>query len=53
MFGGKTIEYKLDGDRGWSIDLDDLKSKMNDRVKLLVLINPNNPTGNVLKESEL
>ena len=53
MFGGKTIEYKLDGDRGWSIDLDDLKSKMNDRVKLLVLINPNNPTGNVLKESEI
>jgi aspartate/methionine/tyrosine aminotransferase len=26
---------------------------MNDRVKLLVLINPNNPTGNVIKESEL
>ena len=52
MFGGKTVEYKLDGERDWSIDLDDLKSKMNDRVKLLVLINPNNPTGNVLKESE-
>ena len=53
MFGGKTVEYKLDGEKDWSIDLDDLKSKMNDRVKLLVLINPNNPTGNVLKESEI
>ena len=53
MFGGETVEYKLDGERDWSIDLVDLKSKMNDRVKLLVLINPNNPTGNVLKESEI
>ena len=26
---------------------------MNDRVKLLVLINPNNPTGNVISEDEL
>ena len=53
MYGGKTIEYRLDPDKNWSIDIDDLKSKMNDRVKLLVLINPNNPTGNVISRNEI
>ena len=53
LFGGKTVEYRLNPDDRWSIDFDDLESKMNDRVKLLVLINPNNPTGNVIKEHEL
>lgn len=53
VYGGKTVEYRLDPDNGWSIDMEDLKSKMNDKVKLLVLINPNNPTGNVISEDEL
>ena len=53
VYGGKTVEYRLDPDNGWSIDMEDLKSKMNDKVKLLVLINPNNPTGNVISEYEL
>jgi len=53
LFGGKTIEYRLNPDNQWAIDFDDLNAKMNDRVKLLVLINPNNPTGNVITEDEL
>ena len=53
VYGGKTVEYRLDPDNGWSIDMEDLRSKMNDKVKLLVLINPNNPTGNVISEDEL
>ena len=53
LFGGKTIEYRLAPTNGWKIDFDELKSKMNDRVKLLVLINPNNPTGNVISKEEI
>ena len=53
LYGGKTVEYRLDPDNNWSIDLDDLESKMNDKVKLLVLINPNNPTGNVVTDGEI
>ena len=53
VYGGKTVEYRLDPDQGWSIDIEDLKSKMNSQVKLLVLINPNNPTGNVITKYEL
>ena len=53
LFGGKTVEYRLDPDNDWSIDFEDLESKMNDKVKLLVLINPNNPTGNVINKEEI
>ena len=53
LFSGKTVEYRLDPDNAWSIDFEDLESKMNDSVKLLVLINPNNPTGNVISKEEL
>ncbi len=53
MYGAKTIEYKLDSEDCWRIDFDDIRSKMDDTVRLLVLINPNNPTGNVPLPSEL
>ncbi len=47
MYGASTIEYALKSDDGWAIDLDDIESKMDSDVRLLVVINPNNPTGNV------
>ncbi len=53
MYGASTIEYRLDPNDGWRIDLDDIRSKMDNRVRLLVLINPNNPTGNVATASEI
>lgn len=53
MYGATTIEYSLKSDDGWSIDLDDIESKMDSDVRLLVLINPNNPTGNVANAEEI
>ena len=53
MYGGKTVEYRLNSTDGWKIDLEDIKKKMNDKVRLLVLINPNNPTGNVATKEEI
>ena len=53
MYGAETIEYRLDADDGWKVDFDDLEAKMDDSVRLLVLINPNNPTGNVATKSEI
>jgi len=47
MHGATTIEYRLDSEDGWRLDFDDIESKMNEHVRLLVIINPNNPTGNV------
>jgi aspartate/methionine/tyrosine aminotransferase len=53
MYGAKTVEYRLNSKNGWKIDLEDIKEKMNDKVRLLVLINPNNPTGNVATIKEI
>ena len=53
MFGGETVEYRLKNDDGWKIDFNDIENKMDETVRLLVLINPNNPTGNVAGADEI
>ena len=53
MYGAETVEYKLKPDDGWSVDFDDIEEKMDENVKLLVLINPNNPCGNVSGKDEV
>jgi len=39
--------YYLDEENGWLPDIDDIKSKINNKTKAIVLINPNNPTGSL------
>ena len=53
MFGAQTIEYRLDCNDGWKLDFDDIEAKMDEDVRLLVLINPNNPCGNVSGSDEI
>jgi alanine-synthesizing transaminase len=47
LCGGRPVHYLCDEQAGWFPDLDDIASKITDRTKALVLINPNNPTGAV------
>ncbi len=37
--------YYLDEEKGWIPDVEDIKSKINDKTKAIIIINPNNPTG--------
>ena len=53
MYGATTVEYMLKPDDGWRLDLEDIKAKMDDSVRLLVLINPNNPCGSVANAEEI
>ena len=53
MYGAQTVEYKLKPNDGWRLDFDDIEAKMNEDVKLLVLINPNNPCGAVAGKDEI
>jgi alanine-synthesizing transaminase len=39
--------YYLNESNGWLPDIDDIKSKLNDKTKAIILINPNNPTGSL------
>jgi len=44
--------YYLNEGNGWQPDIDDIKSKINDKTKAIIIINPNNPTGsNCSKET--
>ena len=45
--------YYLDEENGWLPDIDDIKSKINDKTKAIILINPNNPTGSLYTKENL
>ncbi|CEA08795.1 Glutamate-pyruvate aminotransferase AlaA [Arthrobacter saudimassiliensis] len=53
LAGGTAVHYLCDEDNHWWPDLEDMASKITDRTKGIVLINPNNPTGAVYPESVL
>jgi alanine-synthesizing transaminase len=48
-----TNPYYLNEDNGWLPDIDDIKSKINDKTKAIILINPNNPTGSLYTQESL
>ncbi|HEX3072769.1 MAG TPA: aminotransferase class I/II-fold pyridoxal phosphate-dependent enzyme, partial [Ignavibacteriales bacterium] len=47
----QTMEnpYYLDESNGWQPDIEDIKRKINDKTRAIILINPNNPTGSLYK----
>ena len=45
LAGGTAVHYVCDEDSEWSPDIDDMRSKITDKTKAIVIINPNNPTG--------
>ncbi len=45
--------YFLNEKNLWQPDIDDIKSKINNKTKAIVLINPNNPTGSVCSRETL
>jgi len=47
LAGGVPVHYRCDETREWNPDLEDLESKITDRTRVIVVINPNNPTGAV------
>jgi alanine-synthesizing transaminase len=53
LSGGKPVHYICDEGADWFPDIDDIKSKITDHTKALVVINPNNPTGAVYSKELL
>lgn len=47
LAGGKARHYICDEANGWLPALDDIRAKISDKTRALVVINPNNPTGAV------
>ena len=53
LSGGKAVFYRCDPLDKWNPDMDDIKSKITNRTKAIVVINPNNPTGAVYSHEVL
>lgn len=51
--GAVGVPLDLKEARGFSFDLDELKRKVNEKTRLLILCSPQNPTGAVLSRSDL
>ncbi|WP_421870697.1 pyridoxal phosphate-dependent aminotransferase [Motiliproteus sp.] len=47
LAGGNPVHYQCDEQADWYPDIDDIRSKITDRTRGIVVINPNNPTGAV------
>ena len=45
LAGGKAVHYICDEQSEWYPDIEDMRKKVTDRTKAIVVINPNNPTG--------
>jgi aspartate/methionine/tyrosine aminotransferase len=46
-FGGVPVTYRTVEEKGWNPDVDDLRSKINEKTVGILVINPNNPVGAV------
>jgi aspartate/methionine/tyrosine aminotransferase len=52
-FGAEVKPFRLHESLGWQPDIDEMRRLVSSRTKLIVLTNPNNPTGAVLSEEAM
>lgn len=45
LSGGNVVHYVCDEEAEWYPDIEDIRRKITNRTKAIVIINPNNPTG--------
>jgi len=53
LAGGKIVTAPLDSNNGFSIDPDAIKAKVNEKTRMIALVNPANPTGRAYRQDEL
>jgi alanine-synthesizing transaminase len=53
LAGGTPRHYICDEAKEWNPDLADIRSKITDKTRAIVVINPNNPTGAVYSDETL
>ncbi|MGC9554325.1 MAG: aminotransferase class I/II-fold pyridoxal phosphate-dependent enzyme [Thermoplasmatota archaeon] len=49
--GAEPVAYRTIEEENWQPDVDDVRAKITERTKAMVLVNPNNPTGAVYPRS--
>jgi alanine-synthesizing transaminase len=53
FFDGKPVSYETIEKEGWQPNIDDLRGKITEKTRAIVIINPNNPTGSVYDRKTL
>ena len=53
MLGATPVTYSLREENEYQMDMDEVRSKITDKTRAVVIITPNNPTGGVLSGSTL
>ncbi|MCJ8311809.1 MAG: pyridoxal phosphate-dependent aminotransferase [Saccharospirillaceae bacterium] len=53
LAGGKAIHYLCDEENEWFPNIDDMRKKITDKTRAIVIINPNNPTGALYDDKTL
>lgn len=51
--GAEVSLWKMDASSKWKLDIEELKSMTKENTKLIVLNNPNNPTGAIIPKPQL
>ena len=51
--GANEVGVQLDEEIGYRLDIEALKERVSDKTKMIVLCNPNNPSGTVFTKEEL
>lgn len=57
--GGTMVKYYLDEDKNWGVDAEDIRTRIKNAkdvgidLRAIVVINPGNPTGNVLRRQDI
>ncbi len=53
MSGGKLVSYPTIIDGAFQLNIDEIRSRITDRTKIIVVVSPDNPTGGVASADEL
>lgn len=53
LAGGTPVHYLCDEEDGWNPSIEDIRAKVTEKTKAIVVINPNNPTGAVYSREVL
>jgi aspartate/methionine/tyrosine aminotransferase len=53
FFEGVPIEYELDEKNDWEPNIEDLRMKINEKTKAILICSPNNPTGVMYSEKKI
>lgn len=50
FFGGKPVAYRTVEEEGWQPSIEDMRRKISDRTRGIVVVNPSNPCGALYEE---